>query len=84
MKRREIEALLSGCSPEGDQSIALDGFYTGKGYPEHLRRIRFCDPDTNKRLVFLTNNFAIPQKQSPRSTKSDGKWSCSSNGSNNT
>jgi hypothetical protein len=45
-----------------DQSIALDGFYTGQGYPEHLRRIRFCDPDTNKRLVFLTNNFVIPAK----------------------
>lgn len=45
-----------------DQSIALDGFYTGQEYPEHLRRIRFCDPDTNKRLVFLTNNFALPAK----------------------
>jgi hypothetical protein len=43
-----------------DQSIALDGFYTSQDYPEHLRRIRFCDPDTNKRLVFLTNNFALP------------------------
>jgi len=43
-----------------DQSIALDGFYTSRDYPEHLRRIRFCDPDTNKRLVFLTNNFALP------------------------
>jgi Transposase DDE domain len=45
-----------------DQSIALDGFYTGQDYPEHLRRIRFCDPDTSKRLVFLTNNFALPAK----------------------
>jgi Transposase DDE domain/Domain of unknown function (DUF4372) len=45
-----------------DQSIALDGFYTGQDYPEHLRRIRFCDPDTNKRLVFLTNNFVLPAK----------------------
>src|ERR1700747_1611284 len=45
-----------------DQSIALDGFYTGQDYPEHLRPIRFCDPDTNKRLVFLTNNFALPAK----------------------
>ena len=43
-----------------DQSVALDGFYTSHDYPEHLRRIRFCDPDTNKRLVFLTNNFALP------------------------
>jgi hypothetical protein len=43
-----------------DQSIALDGFYAKKDYPQHLRRVRFCDPETNKRLVFLTNNFALP------------------------
>ena len=43
-----------------DQSIALDGFYTRKDYPQHLRRISFCDPETGKRLVFMTNNFALP------------------------
>jgi hypothetical protein len=43
-----------------DQSIALDGFYAKKDYPQHLRRIRFCDPETDKRLIFLTNNFALP------------------------
>jgi hypothetical protein len=42
-----------------DQSIALDGFYTKQQYPQHLRRISFCDPETGKRLVFLTNNFAL-------------------------
>jgi Transposase DDE domain/Domain of unknown function (DUF4372) len=43
-----------------DQSIALDGFYTKRDYPQHLRRVSFCDPDTSKRLVFLTNNFVLP------------------------
>lgn len=43
-----------------DQTIALDGFYTSKDYPEHLRRISFRDPDTGKRLVFMTNNFTLP------------------------
>ncbi len=43
-----------------DQTIALDGFYARKNYPQHLRRIKFCDPKTGKRLVFLTNNFALP------------------------
>ena len=43
-----------------DQSIALDGFYTKRDYPQHLRRVSFCDPETSKRLVFLTNNFALP------------------------
>jgi Transposase DDE domain/Domain of unknown function (DUF4372) len=43
-----------------DQTIALDGFYTKRDYPQHLRRVSFCDPETSKRLVFLTNNFALP------------------------
>jgi hypothetical protein len=43
-----------------DQTIALDGFYARKDYPEHLRRVRFRDLETGKRLVFLTNNFALP------------------------
>ena len=38
-----------------DQRIALDGPKSSKRYPEHLRRIRFKDPGTNKNLVFLTN-----------------------------
>ena len=43
-----------------DQSIALDGHYTSKNYPEHLRRIRFKDAQFGKTLVFLTNHFALP------------------------
>jgi hypothetical protein len=43
-----------------DQTIALDGHYTRKDYPEPLRRIRFKDADTGKTLVFLTNQFALP------------------------
>jgi hypothetical protein len=42
-----------------DQTIALDGFYTKRDYPQQLRRISFRDPETGKRLVFLTNNFAL-------------------------
>ena len=43
-----------------DQTIALNGYYTSRDYPTHLRRIRFKDPDSGKTLVFLTNNFAFP------------------------
>ena len=43
-----------------DQSIAMNGYYVSKHYPEHLRRIRFKDPETGKTLVFLTNNTALP------------------------
>src|SRR6201984_2175499 len=34
-----------------DQTIALDGHYTSQHYPEHLRRIRFRDAETGKKLV---------------------------------
>ena len=43
-----------------DQVISLKWFYSVKGYPDRLRRIRFLDPQTQKRLVFLTNNFVLP------------------------
>ena len=43
-----------------DQTIAMNGFYVAKSYPEQLRRIRFKDPETGKTLVFLTNNTALP------------------------
>jgi len=43
-----------------DQTIVLTGFCVRKDYPEKLRRIRYLDPETNKRFVFLTNNFVLP------------------------
>ena len=43
-----------------DQRVMLNGFYSAKHYPEHLRRIRFKDPESCKTLVFLTNNTSLP------------------------
>jgi Domain of unknown function (DUF4372)/Transposase DDE domain len=43
-----------------DQRVMLNGFYSAKNYPEHLRRIRFKDPESGKTLVFLTNNTSLP------------------------
>jgi hypothetical protein len=43
-----------------DQTIALAGLQTSQYYPEHLRRIRFKDPETGKTLVFLTNQRTLP------------------------
>ena len=43
-----------------DQTVTLTGFYTQQGYPTPLRRVRFTDPETGKRLVFLSNNFTVP------------------------
>ena len=43
-----------------DQIIVLEGFYSRRGFPDKLRRIRFNDPETGKRLVFITNNMTVP------------------------
>ena len=43
-----------------DQTIILKGSMSREAYPEALRRVSYIDPDTRKRLVFLTNLFTIP------------------------
>jgi len=43
-----------------DQTVALNGHYSAKDYPEHLRRVVFKDAKTKKTLVFLTNNTTLP------------------------
>jgi len=42
-----------------DQTINLTGFYQSKDYPDKLRRIKYYDKQTDKHLVFLTNNFQL-------------------------
>ena len=49
-----------------DQRIRLTGFYAAKYYPEHLRRVRFKDPESGKTLVFLTNNMTLTALQIAR------------------
>ena len=44
---------------KSDQTIRLKGPKSSQLYPAHLRRITFYDADTNKRFVFLTNNFIL-------------------------
>ena len=43
-----------------DQRVMLNGYYSARNYPEQLRRIRFKVPDSDKTLIFLTNNTALP------------------------
>jgi transposase len=42
-----------------DQTIRLNGFYTAQEYPAVLRRIGYCDIETNKKFIFLTNHFSL-------------------------
>jgi len=43
-----------------DQTIILNGFYVSQDYPAVLRRIGYLDVETNKKFIFLTNNFTLP------------------------
>jgi hypothetical protein len=43
-----------------DQTIMLTGFYPTQDYPDKLRRIRYFDRKTKKKLAFLSNNFTLP------------------------
>jgi hypothetical protein len=43
-----------------DQIVTLTNPVPRAGFPDRLRRIRFFDPQQERRLVFLTNNFTLP------------------------
>jgi transposase len=58
--RVESRPVDQGTGVQCDQTIRLVWFYSSRGYPSDLRRIRYRDPQTDKRLVFLTNNFTQP------------------------
>lgn len=42
-----------------DEIIALSGYYQSKDYSGSLRLIRYYDKETDKTLIFLTNNFSL-------------------------
>jgi hypothetical protein len=58
--RRCSRSVDKSTGLRNDQTIVLNGPLTSRAYPEALRRVSFFDPETNKRLVFLTNNFFLP------------------------
>ncbi len=43
-----------------DQTLVLQGYQSAKDYPETLRGIRYKDPETDKRLLFISNNTVLP------------------------
>lgn len=43
-----------------DQIVVLNNPVPKRGYPERLRRVRYYDGISQKRFVFLTNNFLLP------------------------
>ena len=59
-KRLYSQPVNKSTGVQCDQIVVLKGFYAHKDYPEKLRRIRYIDAETNKRFIFLTNNFVLP------------------------
>jgi IS4 transposase len=55
-KRLEVEP---GGPIQRDQLIRLSGLKSRKLYPGLLRRIRYTDPETGKKLTFLTNHLTF-------------------------
>jgi hypothetical protein len=43
-----------------DQIVTLSNPVPRAGYPDKLRRIRYFDPQQERKLIFLTNNFTLP------------------------
>jgi hypothetical protein len=43
-----------------DQTLVLQGYQSAKDYPDTFRGIRYKDPETGKRLLFISNNTALP------------------------
>jgi IS4 transposase len=45
---------------QSDQLIRLRIYRTRKRYPDTLRRVSYIDPETKKKLVFITNDQLLP------------------------
>jgi len=59
-KRRYSHPVDKSTGLRSDQTIITTGVDTAKDYPIPLRRIRYCDTETDKSLIFITNNFDLP------------------------
>ncbi len=70
--RRERRAVDKATGLRTDQTIVLAGPKSSRLYPGELRRIAFYDADTDRRFVFVTNNFALPALTIPQLYKS--RW----------
>jgi Domain of unknown function (DUF4372)/Transposase DDE domain len=59
-RRRVSHAVDFATGLRSDHTVGLATVTARRDYPAALRRVRYVDPDTSKRLVFLTNNFTLP------------------------
>src|SRR6202167_1291296 len=60
LQRRYSHPVDKSTGVRSDQTVILTSFESASVYPDALRRVSYFDAETNKRLKFLTNNFALP------------------------
>ena len=60
LQRRYSHPIDKVTGLRSDHTVILTSIESAKVYPDALRRIHYFDADTNTRLKFLTNNFAVP------------------------
>ena len=60
LERRYSHPVDQNTGVRSDQTVILAPIESAKVYPDILRRVSFYDVETDKRLKFLTNNFALP------------------------
>jgi hypothetical protein len=60
LQRRYSHPVDKSTGVRSDQTVILTTFESASVYPDALRRVSYFDAETNKRLKFLTNNFALP------------------------
>ena len=59
-RRRTSRPVDFATGLRSDHTVGLATREARRDYPAPLRRVRYVDPETTKRLVFLTNNFTLP------------------------
>lgn len=64
--RLDYRSVDKATGLRSDQTIRLRGYQAAKDYPDVLRRVSFVDTETDKSLVFLTNNFSLPALTIPQ------------------
>jgi hypothetical protein len=60
LQRRYSRPVDKSTGLRADHTVILTTLRSASFYPDPLRRVTYCDPETGKRLKFLTNNFTLP------------------------
>jgi hypothetical protein len=60
LRRRYSRPVDRTTGLRSDHTVILTAIESAKAYPDALRRVNYVDPENQKRLGFLTNNFGLP------------------------